>query len=262
MALPDDLVKAITAFAASERPIVATDFDGVLAPIVLNPMDAAPLPGTVDALRTLASVDGVTAAVVSGRDLATLRRLTGLEEGSNVVLIGSHGAESSEPILEAAASAGLDESATRALESADRLLQRVIDEVPQARIERKPAGVVLHTRGLDEHEAARASSLAVEGAEKLDGVHAMRGKSVIELSVLDVSKGGALAALAVKRGSDATAYLGDDVTDETVFSLLAAGDAHLTVKVGPGDTSAKFRVEGPTDAADVLSNLRDALSAS
>ena len=59
------------------QALIATDFDGTLAPIVADPRAARPLPGAVPALRRLARVVG-TVAVITGRPAAGsggLRRL-------------------------------------------------------------------------------------------------------------------------------------------------------------------------------------------
>lgn len=78
------------AFARRGDVLVASDFDGVLAPIVLDPASARPQPGTIEALSAMAALPGVSVALASGRDLATLRALTGIDESSPIVLIGSH----------------------------------------------------------------------------------------------------------------------------------------------------------------------------
>lgn len=252
-----ELHTALETFARQSPAIVATDFDGVLAPIVQDPMAARPLEGTIDSLRALAAQTDVTVAVVSGRDLDTLRQLAGLKADHNdddVILIGSHGAQSSRPLGVGAADGELDEAAQAALTSATELIQGVITRFGDARIEHKPAGVVLHTRGMPDADADAASTAVLEGADALEGVHAMRGKSVVELSVIDTSKGAALESLAAQVGSQALLYLGDDVTDETVFSRMT-GAADVSIKVGEGDTAARYRVAGPEGAAECLTVL-------
>ena len=66
---------ALTAFAARPRVLVAVDFDGTLAPLVTDPLQARAVPGGLEALRDAATLGGVTTAVVSGRDLETLETL-------------------------------------------------------------------------------------------------------------------------------------------------------------------------------------------
>ena len=70
--------------------------------------------------------------------------------------------------------------------------------------------------------------------------------------MLEANKGRALIELARTTSSDATLYLGDDVTDELAFAALdrAAGD--LTVKVGNGETVAAHRIHDPGSVVALL----------
>ena len=70
--LTPELRSAIDRFTALDRVLVATDFDGVLAPLVDDPADSRPIDGSVALLERLARA-GTPAALVSGRDLASLR---------------------------------------------------------------------------------------------------------------------------------------------------------------------------------------------
>ena len=121
MALPADLVRALDAVAATPRLLVASDFDGTLAPLVTDPLQARALPGGLEALREAAALPGVTAAVVSGRDLDTLATLTEIGVDDGITLVGSHGAQTSRAAADvsgsSAAGAGLDESAAQLLTS-------------------------------------------------------------------------------------------------------------------------------------------------
>ncbi|CAM4197969.1 trehalose-phosphatase [Janibacter anophelis] len=243
--LPQPVTAALESVAAAPRLLVATDFDGVLAPFVLDPLDARPQAGTIASLTELAAAEDTWTAVVSGRDLATLEQLTGLA-GSAVTRIGSHGAESSSgtvlPEGTAAAVAALRE----------RVEHAVADREPRIRLEHKPTAVVLHTRGLPPEVLPTAEAIAHEAADG-DGVTLLTGKGVHELSVLRADKGTALRALAGTLEVDATLYLGDDVTDEHVFTVLGPRD--LGIKVGPGETAARLRVDDCTLVPEVLAAL-------
>jgi trehalose 6-phosphate phosphatase len=244
--LAAELTAAIDEFVSAPTVLVASDFDGVLAPLVLDPMASRPLPGTVESLRGLAALSSTYAAVVSGRDLATLTRLTGLGD-SDVTRIGSHGGESSAGNV--AASLTADQRAE--LDAVTAELEEVTAAHSGARLEHKPAAVVLHTRRMASEASARAAeAAALEVTARHTGLHVLHGKHVVEVSVVRADKGTALVALRDDVGADAVAYFGDDVTDEDAFRALGPDD--LTVKVGSGDTAARFRVESVEDAAETL----------
>ncbi|MCH8612003.1 trehalose-phosphatase [Arsenicicoccus dermatophilus] len=259
----DDLRAAVDALAAAESLLVATDFDGVLAPLVDDPMSSRPLPGTVEALRALSRMPGTTVAAVSGRDLGTLGHLSGLgtvDEGESIVLVGSHGAQVSDP--EVGGGHELSEPQAVALAALDEALTAIVAAHPGTRIERKPAAVVLHTRGVDQPVANAATAATVAMAAGHSKAHVMPGKCVVELSVVDADKGSAIRDLASWCGATAVYYAGDDVTDERAFAAMASDgrEGDLTLKVGPGDTAARHRVDSPEDAAEVLLALTEARS--
>ncbi len=251
MTLPPDLRTALAELTAAGPILVATDFDGVLAPLVLDPSTSRPIDGSMSLLRELASLPDVFVAIVSGRHLAALRELTDLEPGSDIVLVGSHGAETDRPLP---LDATFDDAAQQRLGLATTALEAVAAAYPPTRIERKPAGVVLHTRNVPDDIAAAATRAAL--AIAIPGVDVMDGKQIVELSALAVTKGSALHALATEFGTRATLYLGDDVTDERAFHVLAGDERNVTIKVGGGETLADFRIQ---DSADVLQVLRTVL---
>ena len=72
MTVPAELAAAIDEFVSAPTVLVASDFDGVLAPLVMDPTASRPLPGTIESLRGLAALSATYAAVVSGRLVARL----------------------------------------------------------------------------------------------------------------------------------------------------------------------------------------------
>ncbi|WP_030199773.1 trehalose-phosphatase [Terrabacter tumescens] len=249
--------------AATTRPLlVATDYDGVLAPFDADPMQATPVPGAVDTLRSLAALPGVHVAVVSGRDLVTLRTLTEIGDDEPIVLIGSHGAESSSAAvreaMEAAAVTPEDEVTLAELRSDIEAL--VKEHHSEAHIELKSAAVVVHVRGLPREVGDAAIADARRVALDHPGVKVLKGKSVLELSVSHADKGSAVTALGRHVDAVARVYLGDDVTDEDAFTRMRRPD-DLTVKVGTGSTAARYRVADEPAAAALLTRLQELCSA-
>ena len=254
--MDDDLRLALTAFADRPRVLVAVDFDGTLAPFVTDPLHARAVPGGLEALRATAVLNGCTAAVISGRDLTTLGVVTGIRPGEGIILIGAHGAETSSPdpvrSTSAAYPASRDETAAALLETLRQELEAIRSRYPAVRLEHKPSAVVLHTRNVEPSTATAASEAAHDVAQRHPGVHVTPGKAVVELSVSAADKGTALADLARVSRSDATLYIGDDVTDERAFAALHPLSGDLTVKVGAGETLASHRVLDPESVVELL----------
>ena len=96
MSPPAELDAALTAFARRRPLLVASDYDGVLAPLRDDPAAAGFEVGAADALLRLSRVDGVTVALVSGRGVADLQRTSGLS--GTFRWVGSHGAEFDGPL--------------------------------------------------------------------------------------------------------------------------------------------------------------------
>lgn len=243
------LASALRRVAGAQAPLIGVDFDGTLAPFVDDPRQARAMPGSLEALTALAAT-GAVVAVVSGRDLETLRSVTGLTDEHGVELVGSHGAESSAPLgLEAP---DADVVAQR-LQEWTELLAQVVTRHPGSRLEHKQGGVAFHTRSMPDDDADAALADAAASAELAEGADVLRGKSVLELGAHPASKGAALLALADLRGAAPILYVGDDVTDERAFTALGADD--VTIKVGDGTTAAKHRLPGIEQVVEVLQTL-------
>lgn len=260
MSLSPDLLAALDEFAAHPRVLIATDFDGVLAPLVLDPADSRPLPGGMESLTALAALPDTVVALVSGRALDQLSTLSGAQ--APVLMIGSHGAEDSRHPDGLA----LNDVQRALLGCLDVELATVAAAHQGARLEIKPTGRVLHTRGIDPQVGALALAAAQQVADRHTDLVATPGKDVLELSVSRVSKGAALLDLAQEAQVDAVLYAGDDLTDETGFVALAEDPdqeraaRRLTVKVGDGQTAAVARVPDEASVVELLGSLLAARS--
>jgi trehalose 6-phosphate phosphatase len=246
--LPADLDGALAALAARRPLLVASDYDGVLARLRDDPSAAVPEPGVAEVLGRLAGHEGVTVALVSGRGVADLQETSGFTGPYRWV--GSHGAEFDGPI-------GAEQARLR-----DALAERlapVVQGVPGARLEVKPASVAVHVRQVTDRAAAASLLARADGlAEPV--VTRKPGKDVLELAVTDADKGSALSRLRAEVGAAAALYLGDDVTDEDAFGVLGPDD--VGVKVGAGETVARARVADLAGALAVLATLDAALARS
>lgn len=236
----------LTELGAAPALLVASDFDGTLAPIVDDPARAAPSPRAVASLWRLAQMPGTHVAIISGRALKALNQLAGWP--ANVTLIGSHGSE-----FDAGFAATLPGEVVALLTRVVAALHRIASTAPGFLVEPKPASVAFHYRNVTDHDADAALRRIVEGPASWPGVMTHHGKRVIELSVVQASKGAAITMLRRRIGAGAVIFLGDDETDENGFAVLSGSDAGI--KVGPGPTRAQFRVNDVDGVARVLERL-------
>lgn len=245
MALDGALGDALAVLAATPRLLVACDFDGTLAPIVTHPSDARGLPAAMRALGALTELPDTTVAAISGRALADLVAVAMPPAG--VRLVGSHGAEFD-------GGTALLQPEQRELHA--RLcaaLEQIITDAPGAWLEIKPTGVAVHVREAEPAAGRHALTVVRSGPATWDGVGATEGKAVIDLAVVAADKGTALTTLREEAKATAALFAGDDVTDEKAFAAL--GDGDVGVKVGPGETLARYRVAAPADVAELLTTL-------
>jgi trehalose 6-phosphate phosphatase len=243
--LHPELEAGLAEFAARRPLLVASDYDGVLSPLVDDPSAAVPTPGVAEALARVAAADGVTVALVSGRGVADLQATSGLSGPFRWV--GSHGEEFDGPLA--------GELAERRDALAERLAP-LVDAVPGARLEIKPASVAVHVRQV--HDRAAAAALLGDARTAVDSSLTLKpGKDVLEVAVTNADKGTALRRLVAELGATGAMYLGDDVTDEDGFRALRPDG--LTVKVGEGATEARYRVADTAGALALLRRLGELL---
>ncbi|MEY9861028.1 trehalose-phosphatase [Catenulispora sp. GAS73] len=245
-ALPAELRRAIVQIARTPRLLVACDYDGTLAPITLNPEEARPLPESVGALRSLASLHETTTVVISGRalrDLATLSRLP-----AEVHLVGSHGSEFDIGFVHA-----IEPGPRELFRRLQAELERLVLDVPGVTLEVKPASIAVHVRRAEYEAGRRVLAEVHRGPSTWEGVSTTDGKEVVELAVIRTDKGEALDFMRRQAGATATVFLGDDVTDEKAFARLSGPD--VGIKVGDGESLAAYRVPEAADVALLLAFL-------
>jgi trehalose 6-phosphate synthase/phosphatase len=204
----------------------------------------------LELLRRLASDPRSEVVIVSGRDLATLDRWFG---ALPVGLVAEHGAS-----LRRAGDrwASLSVVGTSWRESVVAIMQVFADRLPGSFIEQKEVSVAWHYRGADDELGpARARELieALRDVKSVTGVSVLAGNKVIEARPVGTTKGSAARRLLDLVRPDFVLAAGDDETDEDLFAALP--DSALGIRVGPGDSRARYNIEGPAQLRSWLSEL-------
>jgi trehalose 6-phosphate phosphatase len=225
---------------APERAAILLDVDGVLAPIVARPEDAA-VPGEtrleLERLRDRYAV----VACVSGRTSDDAERIVGVP---GLVYLGSHGLE-------------LAPDAKRWEETLRDFAAGV--DWP---VEDKGLTVSFHYRRAADQQAARAELEEVASRARAAGLKARFGRKVLELlPPITANKGTAVKSLLEERGLHRALYAGDDTTDLDGFAAVAELELGVRVAVSSPEGPASLRdaadlvVAGPPELLDLLRAL-------
>jgi trehalose 6-phosphate phosphatase len=204
--------------AGLEHTLVALDFDGTLAPIVADPSQSRPAPGTAEALVGLAA-RGATIALITGRDARTVLDLSGLARVPGLIVEGVYGAERWR-----AGTLSTPDTPSR-IERLRTQLPAVLQAAranPAVWIEDKRLSLVVHGRKAADPEGALAALQAPVAALARDlGFEVHPGRGVIELRLPGFDKGAALGRLVADSGVDQVLFAGDDVGDLPAFERVA-----------------------------------------
>ena len=208
-------------------------------------------PDARDALIRLGADSGVVVALVSGRGAKNLVKVS--EPEGSWWVVGSHGIEVVEP--GASPESGLTPELVANREKLWEQFGQIAKDFPGVWVEEKTWGSALHTRGVPaEVEQAAHHALQTVIDTWGDVLTTRTGHGILESSLGTATKGDGITRVSATLAPDVIVFIGDDVTDEDGFAVL--GDSDVGIKVGQGDTHARYRIDGgPDEVALFLGNL-------
>jgi trehalose 6-phosphate synthase/phosphatase len=239
----------------TEDLLALLDYDGTLMPYTATPELARPDPALLELLSSLAARPRTEVHVVSGRGRETLGRWLGRLP---IALHAEHGFWSRG--LNGSDWAAITEVGGAWREPALEILRDITARTPGSLIEVKDVALAWHYRMADQESGARrANELRLHLTQLLSNqpVEILAGHKVVEIRPYGVHKGRIVPPLPPERLASTTVLaIGDDRTDEDLFAAVPS-DA-ITVKVGPGATRARFRIDGVPAARALLHSLVEA----
>ena len=250
-----DLEAFYARLASARSRVLMLDYDGTLAPFRIRPEQASPYPGVVEMLGALMSQEGTRVVIVSGRRAEVVAGL--LPPRGRPEIWGAHGWErlspggrlhSEEP--HADVRVALAEANARAAD----FLQ------PGARIERKPASIALHWRGLPVLSVERLVRLSGTAWSPLAASGVLEWLSFdggVELRARGSSKQHAVKTVLSEIACDsAVAYLGDDITDEDAFRVVKGRGLAVLVRPVCRGTAADIWIKPPRELLEFIGRWR------
>ena len=245
-----DILCILEAYKTAKRRLLLFDYDGTLVSFAVLPELAKPGPRVLKLVRTLAEDPRNTVVIISGRPREPLGEWF---SKLPVTLFAEHGAhimrpgESWQPLLE------YDEAWKAA---ARPLMQEAIAKAPGSLIEEKTIALVWHYRTANDHAAGERTAAWLQSKlEKLLKRYDLRivaSSMMVEIRLANVHKGTATTHW-LDDPYDFILAAGDDLTDEDLFKALP--DTAHTIKIGPGESAARERLNNPTELLELLDRL-------
>jgi trehalose 6-phosphate phosphatase len=229
------------------------DLDGTLVEIKSRPQDVVADPALLTLLRTLRRACAGALALISGRALTDLDRITAPER---FAAAGLHG-------FERRAAHGHTVHAPRPssarLAEVRMTLQRLLQLYPQLLLEDKGDAIALHYRQAPHLQPEVEHAIASLRDLPADGLRVQHGRRVVEVTPAGVSKATAVAEFMSEEPflGRIPVYVGDDLTDECAFEWVNARDG-VSVSVNPPEprrSMARMQLDSVSATRDWLQAL-------
>lgn len=236
---------------ASER-ILFLDYDGTLVGFKSHPKLAVPDEELYEMLDKIASVPENKLVLVSGRQKEYFDKWFG---NRNYWLIAEHGVWLKKPSEEWTVTENADTEWKQLIRP---LIEFYVDRTPGSFIEEKNYTLAWHYRNSDpELGNVRKIELKTDltGLIANNNLELLEGNKVLEVKNGGINKGRTAANIISAGSYDFIVGIGDDITDEYLFSELPPY-AH-SIKVGAANTKAKFTVDTHEDVRRFLKKLTD-----
>jgi trehalose 6-phosphate synthase/phosphatase len=232
------------------RRHIALDYDGTLVPFFPLPALAAPDRDLTALLERLARNPANLVHIVTGRSRASIEPWLGHLPLS---LHAEHGYWSKHPGGDWIAN-GLNDGSWK--EVWRSLANQFVDGTPGALLEEKDVSIALHYRNADPSVARERLRWIREEFRRraADEVEILEGAKVLEIRRRGIHKGLVGNALMNELEPEGELLaIGDDRTDEDLFASLPA--TAITVKVGPGNSNAKYALYSVAEVRELLERL-------
>jgi trehalose 6-phosphate synthase/phosphatase len=234
-------------FDESSRRLFLLDYDGTLSPIVSDPSSSKPSVGIIELLKKLSSDFNVNVAIISGRDRDFLNKVF----DKNTILSAEHGAFLRLPGQEWELQYEYHDAWK---DTVLPIFQKYTDRCAGSFIENKATSLAWHYRNAEKGYAHIRSREFIEELKNITslqrGITVIDGDKVVEMKPADADKGIVVRKICDLYQPDFILSIGDDQTDEDMFSTLP--DNALTIKVGIKKSYAKFTIKTQQEVMDIL----------
>ena len=245
----ENQLKIVEAFQKAKQKAILLDYDGTLVKFYEKPEDASPNQQLIELLKSLCRQSNTDLAIISGRDQSFMSNWLG---DLPLTLVAEHGHYVK---LKDKKWKGSTRTDKQWMSDVMSIFESFMDRTPGTFIEEKHNSLVWHYRKTDpELAAGRVVELKTVLSSLIsDQLIVMDMDKALEVADRQINKGTSVKEIIEQNDYDFILCIGDDVTDENMFSVLP--DFAFTIKVGKKPTVASYSIEGVSHVIELLDSL-------
>jgi trehalose 6-phosphate synthase/phosphatase len=231
--------------------LILLDYDGTLIDFKKDQKDAIPSEELSELLCELANHPQNKVFIITGRNRSDIESRVG---HLPIGIIAEHGAM----IKETGQWEKLLGEDSEWKSETTAVFLKILKDFPNTYIEEKDFSTSWHFTKLD---SGTANNILIRLKEALqpiadrNNLKMIDGKTTFELISKKINKGSAALYLIEKYCFDFILAMGDDRTDEDMFEALADNQNAYTIKIGNGNSAAKFKLKDVQKANQFLGIL-------
>jgi len=232
--------------------LILLDFDGTLVDFTPDAANVVPSKELLTLLQRIAEASDNQLIIITGRTHEDIDRLVG---HLPIGIVAEHGAMIRE-----------NNQWKKLLDGNSYWKQEVFPIVsrfsiisPNSFIEEKNFSLAWHYRNVETVTGKANSRALIKELQKVASRYDLKildGKKVVEIVSKNISKGLAAQYLIKNKKYDFILSIGDDITDEDMFEVLIKNKNAFTVKIGPGPTFAKYKLNTIQQVILLLEQLK------
>jgi trehalose 6-phosphate synthase/phosphatase len=245
--------KILSDYKSAEKRLIILDYDGTLVPYAPVYDQARPSESLINLLKKLAKDPKNEVVILSGRDKDSLSRWINLPE---VALVAEHGIwvkPANEYYFQAA-----KDFPNNWMSNIKKIMGKFTERIPKSLIEIKHFSLAFHYRQSNpEFVSQQLPDLLneLELATQNTDLEILHGAKIIEIKNKLINKGSSARFWISRQKYDFYLAAGDDLTDEYLFQALP--EKAYSIKLGPGESNAKYRIGSVENTLKLLNILAD-----
>ena len=238
--------KLLDTYEQAKSRLIILDYDGTLADFTTKPEQAAPSEEVLRLLNELATIPQNRVVISSGRAHETLENWL---DSLPIDIVAEHGTYIRQEGSWRSSLA--DDSGWKEL--VRPLMTDFVGRCAGSFMEEKNHSLAWHYRNVGESTGFDRSRELITTLQALlpHQLRVIDGNKVVEVKNADTDKGRMAKQLALAYPYEFVLAIGDDRTDEDMFTALSGPDQY-SIKVGKGATSALFRLDSVQQVLNLL----------